>query len=877
MTARYTCVSRARTARASSPRASFAPFLPSLSTALLTAALSLAASQALAGGAGGLAPQAGGKGGGWETGGKGENADPTYGQVTLTNSAANTVYEFTNDLQGSVGDAGPKGGGGGGGAVAFFGGANANITVRSNLIGGTGWRGYSPQEGSGGGGDALIVMDGKVKVTTTGVLLGGDSLESMGGPGGGGGAGLYLDKGSVQNAGQITGGMGGINSNANPSSVAPGGRGGDGAVLNTASMINEGNIRGGDGGSSSTRNSRGGDGGHGVVITKGAYKQGAPGTPPGQPDLINRGQIRGGNAAGNDDYPGMFAAGASGAGVLVKDNTYILNHGTISSGNNVGGELGYAVKMMGDGNRLELASGSIINGHILSIGRNTLALNSADGKPATTAMTGNLYLGPYDTYEVRITPTAADRLNINGKAQLNGTVSVIGGDSTYAANTRYTILTAQSLSGKFAQATTTLAYLTPTVTNEGNTVVLTMNPRQAPIPDPDPETPARPIRFEDLAYTSNQRAAARGVQSLPTSNPLYQAVLNLPVGAPAPTFNSLSGETHASNAASLRNVANTSATLPLEHFRSNLSASLLPGQPSAAAGASDAAPDAATLPGSTARPVWAQVIGNWQRSSSTSNTAEVRQHTGGLYMGADHPLGGGWRMGGAVGYTDSRARADAVDSKADISNYSLTLYAGKSFEAGAGKLNFLAGGAYTWHDLSTERMVRIGGGTQKLQADYGASTAQLFTELGYAMRVSPALTLEPYAGLTWSDQRIRGFSESGGYAALSGQSQRNALTTTTLGLRGRQDIMLGSISAALRAGLGWRHTFGDVQPSTTMAFAGGDSFSVTGAPIARNAALVELGLDGNLSRNTTLAVGYSGQFGSGNRDQTASMTLRWKF
>ena len=394
---------------------------------------------------------------------------------------------------------------------------------------------------------------------------------------------------------------------------------------------------------------------------------------------------------------------------------------------------------------------------------------------------------------------------------------MIGGDSTYAANTRYTILTAQSLSGKFAQATTTLAYLTPTVTNEGNTVVLTMNPRQAPIPDPDPETPARPIRFEDLAYTSNQRAAARGVQSLPTSNPLYQAVLNLPVGAPAPTFNSLSGETHASNAASLRNVANTSATLPLEHFRSNLSASLLPGQPSAAAGASDAAPDAATLPGSTARPVWAQVIGNWQRSSSTSNTAEVRQHTGGLYMGADHLLGGGWRMGGAVGYTDSRARADAVDSKADISNYSLTLYAGKSFEAGAGKLNFLAGGAYTWHDLSTERMVRIGGGTQKLQADYGASTAQLFTELGYAMRVSPALTLEPYAGLTWSDQRIRGFSESGGYAALSGQSQRNALTTTTLGLRGRQDIMLGSISAALRAGLGWRHTFGDVQPSTTMA------------------------------------------------------------
>ena len=104
-------------------------------------------------------------------------------------------------------------------------------------------------------------------------------------------------------------------------------------------------------------------------------------------------------------------------------------------------------------------------------------------------------------------------------------------------------------------------------------------------------------------------------------------------------------------------------------------------------------------------------------------------------MGADRPLGGGWRMGGAVGYTDSRARADAVDSKADISNYSLTLYAGKSFEAGAGKLNFLrrrhlARPEHRTHGPDWRRHA-------KLQADYGASTAQLFTELGYAMRVSP--------------------------------------------------------------------------------------------------------------------------------------------
>ena len=329
-------------------------------------------------------------------------------------------------------------------------------------------------------------------------------------------------------------------------------------------------------------------------------------------------------------------------------------------------------------------------GHILSTGRNTLALNSADGKPTTASMTGDLYLGPGDTFEVRATPTAADRLDVNGKAQIHGTVSVVAGTGTYAESTRYTILTAQTLSNKFMSTTSNLAYLKPTVANEGNTVVLTWpcarrpSPTRIPIPSPPPAPSVS--RIWPTPATSAPR---RAVRNLPASNPLYQAVLNLPVGAPAPTFTALSGETHASNAASLRNVANTSAMLPLEHFRSNMTAALLPGQPSAAAGASDAVPDAATLPGSTVRPVWAQVIGNWQRASATDNTAEVRQHTGGLFMGADRPLGGGWRMGGAVGYTDSRARADAVDSKADISNYSLTLYAGKSFEAGAGKLNFL--------------------------------------------------------------------------------------------------------------------------------------------------------------------------------------------
>ena len=141
-----------------------------------------------------------------------------------------------------------------------------------------------------------------------------------------------------------------------------------------------------------------------------------PGSALGLPDLVNRGQITGGNAANNSDYPSPYHSGTSGAGVVAKDNVYIVNYGTITRGDGSGAN-GVAVRLTGDGNRLELANGSSTMGHILSTGRNTLALNSPDGKPTTASMTGDLAWGPATPSGPRH-PTAADRLDVNGRAQI---------------------------------------------------------------------------------------------------------------------------------------------------------------------------------------------------------------------------------------------------------------------------------------------------------------------------------------------------------------------------------------------------------------------------------------------------------------------------
>src|SRR5690606_25421451 len=116
------------------------------------------------------------------------------------------------------------------------------------------------------------------------------------------------------------------------------------------------------------------------------------------------------------------------------------------------------------------------------------------------------------------------------------------------------------------------------------------------------------------------------------------------------------------------------------------------------------------------------------------------------------------------------------------------------WQAGKGQVNFLAGAGYTRHEIDSRRSVDLVGG-QTLKADYHANTTQLFTELGYAIGVGQAGTIEPYAGLGWYSQHSQGFDEAGGSAALRGQSQTDDVTTLTLGVRGKTVFSVGSREA----------------------------------------------------------------------------------
>lgn len=739
--------------------------------------------------------------------------------------------------------------------------------------------------GGGGGGTVYAVVD--------------QNPTASGGNGGKGAT--FAQSAPSFNAGLIVGGGGGAGGNIIWMRSAPpgtgvltsvrGGNGGTGAELTSATAFtNSGEIWGGGGGSAGTSLDGAvttfgysGSGGTGLVVTS----NGAT--------VTNTGTIHGGNAGTNT----LLSLG--GNGVRVTGNLgNIIQAGTIAGGlNSDGVNRNEAVLINGQGNTLTLHPTSITTGGVIFNGADN-RLHIGSGSAATATINGAIAFGSGGVFQVRATPAAFDRLNVTGNAVINqARVDVQAAPGAYSETFSQIILHADgTLTGtRFTGVTSNLAYLTPTLSYsaDGRDVTLMLTRAPSPVtpevppvtpevppvtPEVPPITPVAPpakIRFADLVNGSNGRAVADAAETLGAGHAVYDAAIGLPQGAPQDFFAGLSGEMHAGVSSGLSILSSTVRNVPLNQLRGNLNAGFVPGAPTAAAGTSDAAPSAAALPSSLARPAWAQIVGNWQRIGATGDTSAVRQHTGGVFVGADHGLGNGWRLGGALGYTDSKQRVDDLASKADISSYSAVLYGGKAIALGTGKLNVMAGASYTWHDIDTERHIDGGGLNQTLDSNYGGNTTQVFSELGYAFGVASGLTLEPYAGVAWAGQRTRGFSESGGSAALSGDSTRNNTTTTTLGLRATQEVTLGTLAGAVSGGLSWRHAFGDLRPESRLAFDAGDSFTVTGAPIARDAALVEAGFDARISRTATLGLAYAGQFGGGNRDQTASVNLRWAF
>jgi fibronectin-binding autotransporter adhesin len=473
---------------------------------------------------------------------------------------------------------------------------------------------------------------------------------------------------------------------------------------------------------------------------------------------------------------------------------------------------------------------------------------------STLKVAGSLGFLPGSTYAVQVNAAgASDKIAATGAATLSGgTVNVVAASGVYSPLTRYTILTAGGgVTGTFGSLITTsnpafaFAFVTPTLSYDTDDVYFGF---------------AQTTSFPSVAQTPNQRATATAIQALGAGAPIYDAVIGESVAGARQAFDALSGEIHASAVSA----AFDDTRLPREAVLDRLSSPYGTLQAGGAAGF--AAMNAIAGPSVPANVFagWGQTFGSFGHIGGDGNAATLDRSMGGFILGLDATFDNRYRLGVAAGYTQSTLSLAGRGSSGQVASTYGGVYGGASLNA----LQLSGGALYAFNHYGTNRSVAFPGFTGADGAGYSGDTLQAFGEAGWRVPLSglagPTF-VEPIAGLTAMHIETASFTESGGAAALTSASQGYDYAVTTLGVRA-EATLFSNVPLLARGMVGWTHVFGDVTPTSTLAFESAPSipFNIAGAPVARDALAIEAGFDWKLTSNATVGVFYSGSLG--NRD-----------
>ena len=512
---------------------------------------------------------------------------------------------------------------------------------------------------------------------------------------------------------------------------------------------------------------------------------------------------------------------------------------------------------------------------------------SPGNSPGTLTVNGDLTLAADSTLEIGIAGNGkSDRVEVAGAASVGGSivsVTAIDSETSYQNGQTYYILHATGgITGEFARAVSESAFLDVSVANLSDTAGLTIClktgcPQQPVHPaDPDnPDTPVPPL-FSTVTSSGNQHSTAAALDSLAqtgSSLNLYNSMLILSADDARAAFDSLSGEAHASAKVALVDHSQFIRNAALGRLQQAFGGapatqidalSYAPLNKGTSVAAIDNVAPASISAAQHLYTGWGYAYGAWTRQDSNGHTGDMKSSIGGFVTGIDGIVVDTWRLGLLAGYSRSSFHMDERASSGSSDNYTLGVYAGTQWALNSRDvLAFRSGIAYTWHKIDMSRSVAFPGFSDYLTSAYDAGSFQVFGELGYKLSYGKA-QFEPYAGLAYLRLKTHDFDEKGlTAAALSASSDTMDTSFSTLGLRASTDFVLGTVATTVRADIAWRHAYGDITPVSTASFVGSNAFTVSGLPIAKDAALIEAGLDFKLTDATTLGLSYNGQFASG--------------
>lgn len=513
-----------------------------------------------------------------------------------------------------------------------------------------------------------------------------------------------------------------------------------------------------------------------------------------------------------------------GDGAAFAGNTQVAS-GTLV----VGGSAGSTAVLGGD---VHVADGASLGGHGRVGGNVTNAGTLAPGSSIGTLTVGGDYTQEATgALQIEARPGGdADRLVVEGRATLDGSMLVLAQGDDWRARTDYTLLTAgDGISGEFAATQSSLAFLAPVLDYGTNAVTLTLLRND--------------IAFSSVAETRNQYGVATAADALGWDHAVHAALAELDAGGARAAFDALSGEIHAATRnALLEDARRLEQTVVLQ---------------------SASAPR-------DGRGFWASGWGGQSALDGDGNAAALETESSGIAVGGDIQLGNHARIGAVVAGSRLQARLDARASRGEARSR----HAGLHLRVDMPVATLQAGVLRGWHDIDGNRSVAFGHYQVRLQAEGEARTRQVFLDVSGSVDLG-SVKLIPFADVAWVRLRSDAFEETGGDAALRVEAGEVSRRLASAGLHGEWHA---GGNTRLWASAGWLHASGAEPVAATQRFATGDvPFDVSAAPLDGGSAIFDTGVRWQPGAGTTLEAAYHGRFGDGLRDQGMRVSLRWTF
>ncbi len=567
--------------------------------------------------------------------------------------------------------------------------------------------------------------------------------------------------------------------------------------------------------------------------------------------------------AGNNTYTGgTFVTGGSIAltgsiagpvgvsGGLFKANGTIGGTVTVSSDGTLGGS--------------GTVGGIVVNG-------GTVAPGNSIG---TLTVTGN-YVQTGGIYQVEVNSAGqSDRVNVTGTATLNGgTVQVVADQSgTYARNTSYTILTATGgITGTYSNATSNLAFLTPTLSYSSTSVTLMLEMLQS--------------AFRNAAQTPNQAAVGAALDAAaPTATGDFANVINalslLNTQQGPAALTAISGQ----NYSALSSASVQSAQLFMSNFANQASGATRGGGTAQAAGATsrvqlaEACSVACDTTATGTWGAWGGAIGGFGTIGGNSNSSTVTYNLGGFAGGIDRQVTEELLVGFTLGYSSGTQWTSGFSGRSTSNTYQAGLYG--SFLKGPVYVDGLVGYAYS--DNQMLRQIQIPGLNSRV-ATGQTGTNQFFGQIEAGYRIDLGTTanayLTPWARLQGSTATQNGLTESGAdslnliVASQTTNSLRSVLGVT---LGGEMDIGSGNKLAG-QFKVGWAHEFASTDRPVTASFVGAPAlpFTTFGAAPQRDGVVLGINATANIGERTNLFLRYEGEFQGIDNSHALSAGIRF--